>query len=149
MADLGGDRPLARNSTRTGLLSVAMLALAACSSDSGNGPTVNPNIYPAKYKQEIVATLSPLLSDPTHVRNGMISDPALMTVNKEPRYVVCVRFTERDPSTGVYGEPDTRIAYFYAGALNQLVKAKDDQCAAAAYKPFHEMEKMCLVAHCS
>jgi hypothetical protein len=131
------------------LLGVLALALAACSSDSDKGPDVNPNIYPAKYKQEIIATLSQLLSDPTHVRNGLISDPALMTINKEPRYVACVRFTERDPSTGLYGEPDTRIAYFYGGTLNQLVKAVDNQCATAAYKPFHEVEKMCLVEHCS
>ena len=139
---------MARMTACAGLLSVAVLALAACSSDSDKGPIVNPNIYPAKYKQEIIATLTHLLSDPTHVRNGLISDPALVPVNKEPRYVVCVRFTERDPSTGLYGEPDTRIAYFYAGTLNQFVKATDNQCATAAYKPFHEVEKMCLVEHC-
>jgi len=126
-----------------------VLALAACSSDYNKAPSVNPNIYPTKYKQEIVATLRNLLSDPTHVRNGLISDPQLMVTNKEQRYVVCMRFTERDPGTNTYGEPDTRIAYFYAGTLNQLVKAKDGQCATAAFKPFPEVEKMCLVKHCT
>ena len=139
---------MARNAAGVSLLSVLMLALAACSSDYSKVETVNPNIYPAKYKQEIITTLRNDLSDPTHVRNGLISEPALVTVNKEPRYVVCVRFTERDPSTGIYGKPDTRIAYFYGGTLNQLVSAKEDQCASAAFKPFPQVEKMCLAKQC-
>jgi hypothetical protein len=137
-----------RNAAGASLLSALMLALAACSSDSAKGPAVNPNIYPAKYKQQITATLRNILSDPTHVRNGLISDPALTAVNKDQRYTACVRFTERDFRTGQYGEPETRIAYFYGGQLNQLVKAKDDQCVNAAYKPFPEVEKLCLVEKC-
>jgi len=137
-----------RNATGASLLSVLMLAVAACSSDSSKGPAVDPNLYPAKYKQQIITTLRNLLTDPTHVRNGLISDPALTSVNKEPRYVVCVRYTERDLQTKQYGEPETRIAYFYAGDLNQLVRAKDDQCVNAAYKPFPEVEKLCLVEKC-
>jgi hypothetical protein len=137
-----------RNAAGASLLSVLMLAVAACSSDHNKAPPVDPNLYPAKYKQEIVATLSHILSDPTHVRNGLISDPALTLVDKEQRYTACVRFTERNPVTKQYGEPDTRIAYFYGGTLNQLVGAKDDQCATAAYKPFPEVEKLCLVERC-
>ncbi len=111
--------------------------------------TVNPNIYPAKYKQEIIATLRNVLSDPTHVRNALISDPALTPVGKEQRYSVCVRLTERDPYSQQYTEPKTRIAYFFGGPLNQFVKAKDDQCVNAAYKPFPEAEKLCLVKNCA
>ena len=125
------------------------LILAACSSDYDKTPVVNPNIYPAQYKQQIVATLRNILSDPTHVRNGMISDPVLTSVDNDQRYVACVRFTERDLQTKQYGEPDTRIAYFYGGQLNQLVKAKDDQCVNANYRPFPEVEKLCLANKCT
>lgn len=137
-----------RNAAGASLLSVLMLAVAACSSDSDKAPAVDPNLYPTKYKQQIVTTLRNLLSDPTHVRNGLISDPVLTRVNQDQRYTACVRFTERDFQTGQYGEPETRIAYFYGGELNQLVKAKDDQCVNAAYKPFPEVEKLCLVEKC-
>lgn len=137
-----------RNAAGASLLSVLMLALTACSSDTNKGPAVNPNIYPTKYKQQIIATLRRILSDPTHVRNGLISDPALTPVNKEQRYTVCVRYIERDLFSKQYGEPETRIAYFYGGQLNQLVKAKDDQCANAAFKPFPEVEKLCLADKC-
>jgi len=59
-----------------------------------------------------------------------------------------VRYSERNLQTQQYGKPETRIAYFYAGDLNQLVAAKDDQCVNAAYKPFPEVEKLCLVEKC-
>ena len=137
-----------RNAAGASFLSVLMLAVAACSSDSSKAPAVDPNLYPTKYKQQIIATLRSVLSDPTHVRNGLISDPVLTTVNKDQRYTACVRFTERDFRTQQYGEPETRIAYFYAGELNQLVKARDDQCVNAAYRPFPEVEKLCLVEKC-
>ncbi len=126
---------------KAGLLSALTLTLAACSSTGGN--TVDPNIYPTQYKQEIVATLRSLLSDPTHVQGAMLSPPALTQLNKEQRYYACLRFSERNPDTKQYDPPQTRIAYFYAGHLNQLVAAKEDQCVGAAYQPFPEGEKLC------
>jgi hypothetical protein len=139
---------MAKKACNAFLLSALVLTLAACSSDASKVETVNPNIYPTKYKQQIIATLRNLIDDPIHVRNGSISDPLLMPVGNDQRYAVCMRFTERDAQTGQYDTPDTRIAYFFGGDLNQLVKATDDQCAKAAYKPFPEVEKMCLVKHC-
>ena len=139
---------MARNGLGAGVIAALALALAACSSNS-KVVTVNPNIYPAKYKQEIIATLRSVLNDPTHVRNALISDPALTPVGNEQRYAACVRLTERDPYTQQYAGPKTRIAYFFGGSLNQFVTATDDQCAKAAYKPFPEAEKLCLVAKCA
>ena len=130
------------------LLSALMLALAACSSDSGKAVYVNPNIYPAQYRQQIIVTLRSILSDPTHVRNGLITPPVLAPIGNDQRYVSCVRFTERDFQTKQYGAPDTRVAYFYGGELNQLVKAEGDQCAQANYQPFPEIEKLCLADKC-
>ena len=42
-----------------------------------------------------------------------------------------------------------RIAYFYAGHLNQLVVATPEQCAGVAYKPWPELEKYCLAKNCT
>ncbi len=41
-----------------------------------------------------------------------------------------------------------RIAYFYGGHLNQLIEASKEQCGNAAYKPFPELEKVCLGKGC-
>lgn len=138
-----------RKAAGTILFSALVLALAACSSDYTKTPPVNPNIYPTRYKQQIIATLRNILSDPTHVRNGMISDPVLAPIGNDQRYVSCVRFSERDFQTKQYGEPDTRVAYFYGGELNQLVKAEGEQCAQANYKPFPEVERLCLAKKCT
>ena len=43
-----------------------------------------------------------------------------------------------------YAGSTDRIAYFYGGHLNQLVEATKEQCGNAAYKPFPELEKLCL-----
>ncbi len=126
------------------LIAVFAGAVAACT--SSKEVPVDPNLFPANYKQEILDTLSHTLIDPTNIRDASISDPALSTVNKEQRYTSCVRYTARDASRQ-YGAPSVRIAYFYGGHLNQFVEAGKDQCGNAAYKPFPELEKLCLSEH--
>jgi len=134
------------NTARWSLLLLFGLALAACSS-SGKVDEVEPNIVPAKYKQEVIDTLTPLLSDPTNLRDGAISEPALTPVGKETRYTVCVRYNPRDPNKRYMGVVE-RIGYFYGGRLNQLIEATGGQCAKAVYKPFPELEKLCYSAKC-
>ena len=41
------------------------------------------------------------------------------------------------------------VIYFYAGDITQFVKATGDVCAGAAYKPFPEIEKICLGDKCA
>ena len=120
------------------------VTLAACS--SSKEVPVDPNIFPANYKQEILGTLSTTLIDPTNIRNAFVSDPVLTTVDKDQRYAACVRFTPRD-ATRQYGPSVDRIAYFYGGHLNQLVPAAPEQCGKAAYKPFPELERLCKSEH--
>lgn len=124
------------------------MVLTACSSDSGKLVVIDPNIYPTAYKQEIVDTLRHTLADPIHVRGGLISEPALSSVDKDQRYTACVQFQERDIYSKQYSAPENRIAYFYAGHLNQLVKPTGNECARAVYRPFPEVEKMCLAKKC-
>ena len=123
------------------------LALAACSSDKKDAEP-DPNLVPTNYRQEIVDTLLKTLDDPTNIREAVISEPELRVAGQSQRYTVCVRFNARDISKRYTG-PQDRIAYFFAGHLNQLVEATPEQCGRAAYKPFPELEKLCLASKCS
>ena len=98
---------------------------------------------PPNYKQEILDTLTRTLVDPTNIRDAYISDPVLRPVGKDQRYTACVRYNARDANRQYEGSTD-RIAYFFGGHLNQLVEASKEQCGKAAYKPFPELEKLCL-----
>jgi len=129
------------------LLSFFALVAAGCSSGSKT-PEENPNVFPSGYKDEILNTMTTLLDDPTNVRNAYISDPAISTVGKDGRYVVCVRSDSRNAYKEYTGSKD-RIGYFYGGHLNQLVDATKEQCGNAAYKPFPELEKLCQARKCA
>jgi hypothetical protein len=126
--------------------SVIAMVLAACS--SSQTPEPNPNIVPTGYKQEILNSLMSSLDDPTNLRDAYISDPVLTSTGSNQRYTACVRFNARDADHRYTGSTD-RIAYFYAGHLNQLVEASKEQCGNAAYKPFPELEKLCLANKCN
>ena len=126
------------------LMAVIAGALAACS--SSKEVPVDPNLFPADYKKEILDLLSNSLIDPTNIRNASISDPVLATVEKEQRYIVCIRYTPRDAARQYTGSTE-RIAYFYGGHLNQFIEASQGQCSKAAYKPFPELEKLCKSEH--
>ena len=126
------------------LMAVVAAALAACS--SSKEALVDPNVFPAQYKQEIADTLSRTLIDPTNIRDAFVSDPALTPVGKDQRYTACVRYSARNASRQYTGSTD-RIAYFYGGHLNQLVEATKEQCGNAAYKPYPELQALCQSEH--
>lgn len=131
-----------------GSLVIAAAALGACSSTSSS-PDVNPNIFPAQYRQEIMTTLTTELDDPTAIHQASITDPTLRPAGQEQRYIVCMRFDSRDQQRHYTGLTE-RIAYFYAGHLNQLVKTTSpEQCSGTVYKPWPELEKFCLAKTCT
>ena len=139
---------MSRNAMRACLLSgLVALALAACSSDSKKNAEPEPNIFPTNYKNEILDTLPRVLDDPTNVRDAYITEPVLRSTGKDQRYVVCVRANARDINRQYAGSKD-RIAYFFGGHINQLVEATKEQCGNASYKPFPELEKLCLGNKC-
>jgi len=123
------------------------VALAACSNDKKKTDDVDPNLFPADYKNEILFTMTTLLADPTNVRDAYVTEPMLRPVALEQRYVVCVRSDSRNAARHYLGSTD-RIAYFYGGHLNQLVEATKEQCGSAAYRPFPELEKLCQAKKC-
>ncbi|HZP71394.1 MAG TPA: hypothetical protein VFB29_15770 [Pseudolabrys sp.] len=138
---------MARLAASACVLSALMTSLVGCSSSSSKQPEENPNVFPTDYKNEILATMTATLEDPTNVRGAFISDPVLRPAGKEERYVVCVRSDSRNANRHYTGSQD-RIGYFYAGHLNQLVDATKEQCGNAAYKPFPELEKLCQAKKC-
>lgn len=133
------------------------LAVGACSSSSTSSmsswwtpkaPPEEPNKFPANYKQEILLTLPRVLTEPTNIRDGGITDPVLRTTGQQERYAACVRTNSRDAS-GKYTGIEHRLAWFYGGHLNQLVGAKAGECDNAPYKPFPEVEKLCQAKSCA
>ena len=136
-------------SARIALGAAAVLVLASCSSGDylGKPKEPEPNIVPTNYKNEIIMNLKQTLIDPTNVKDAQITDPFLTQGAKDPRYVVCIRSNSRGYHREYLG-PKDRIAYFFAGNLNQLIDAKPEQCAKASYKPFPELEKLCLGVSC-
>jgi len=131
------------------LAAVSALSLAGCGANEylGKPKEVDPNVFPADYKNEILNTLKSVLTDPTNVKDAFISEPALAPGNKDERYTVCVRSNSRGYQREYTGSKD-RIAYFYGGHLNQLLDAKPEQCGKANYKPFPELEKLCMGKSC-
>jgi hypothetical protein len=140
---------MGKNAARLLFLSAMLVALAGCSSWTGKkADDVDPNLFPADYKKEILNTLIRLLDDPTNVHDAGIADPELRPVGQDQRYAVCVRANVRNANRHYTGVTD-RIAYFYGGHLNQLVEDKDGLCAKAVYKPWPELANFCLTKKCT
>jgi hypothetical protein len=132
---------------RRGIVAVLMgLALAACSSveKDYSGPETqggaSVNIFPEKYRAEILAYQRSYLNDPTGIRSAAISQPAVRKVGSVERYVVCVRFNAKQPSGGYPGVRE-HMAIFLAGKLDQMGVTRE-LCKDAAYEPFPELERL-------
>ena len=138
---------MGKRAASLGLLSVVAAAIAACSQPVP--PKTDPNVMPARYKDEIIDSLRVIFNkNETHsITNAVISDPVLRPVGSEQHYTVCVRYTAHGTAFNISGNAE-RIAYFYGGHLTQLVEATKDQCGNAAYKPFPELNAVCLGAAC-
>src|ERR1043165_5264807 len=53
------------------------------------------NLFPERYRDEILAYQRSYLNDPTGIRSAAISQPALRKIGSVERYVVCVRFNAK------------------------------------------------------
>jgi hypothetical protein len=144
MVAMAWKHPMARTAARAWMFLLLAMALAACYTPPKDP---EPNIFPTNYKREVIDTLTPLLDDPTNVRDAFISEPVLRPAGKDERYAVCIRANVRNLARHYTG-PKDRIAYFFGGHLNQLIEATKEQCGNAAYKPFPELEKLCLGSKC-
>jgi hypothetical protein len=131
-------------------------AIAGCSKmpsiggfgGSKSSANVDPTVFPANYKAEIIQALPQLIQDIDRVENPGITDPALGAVGNSQVYFVCVRGSPHVASSGSLGDK-VLIAYFLGGKINQFVPAgNDEHCAKAIYKPFPELASWCRGAAC-
>ena len=139
---------MAKRAATLALLCATGAVLAACAPDKLSA--VDPNVAPTnRYKGEIVETLRALFSknDTTSVSNAVISDPVLRSVAGEQRYVACLRYTAHYADLSMATNTE-RVAYFYGGHVNQLIESTKEQCGNAIYKPFAELNALCLGKGC-
>jgi hypothetical protein len=107
---------------------------------------VKRDVFPAAFKQEIINVIPSIVSERRGIREAYYSDPSLDP--KINTYFSCVRFNARDRA-GEYQGAKEYAAYYYDGHLNQFVIAPPDQCGTAPYKPFPELERLCVGTKCS
>ncbi|HEY2529382.1 MAG TPA: hypothetical protein VGJ20_15770 [Xanthobacteraceae bacterium] len=115
---------------------LAAAAVGGCTASSGPKPAkpaVDPNTYPADYRNQIVSFLVTELTDRADFHGALIAEPALKPVQQSQRYVACVEFNG-------HNEQKNKVAVFLAGEIAQFVDAKPEQCGGAAYQPFKELE---------
>jgi len=137
-----------KSATNLLLLSALAATLAGCLGDKTAEPVAN--VYPKSYKDEIIFTLRNEVfakNETASVSDAFVSDPVLQTTGNTQLYVTCVRYTAHGTAFNLAANA-TRIGYFYGGHLNQLVPASGDECAKAAYKPFPELDKVCVGRGC-
>lgn len=130
------------------LLYAISTAIAACAPDKV--PTVETNVAPtSRYKTEIVDALRLIFAknDTTSISNAAVSDPLLRSISGEQHYISCVRYTAHYATLKMTTTTE-RVAYFYGGHLNQLIEATKEQCGNAAYKPFPELNELCIGKGC-
>lgn len=97
--------------------------------------------FPDNYRAEMLAFMRTYLNNPVGVRDAMMADPVQRTVGGRVRWVTCVRYSERQLD-GTYREPRERAVVFINGRLDRVAQNSGELCAAAAYGPFPDMEKM-------
>jgi|SRR6516164_6572703 hypothetical protein len=110
----------------------ALLATSAGCSQFGKPEQVEPNIYPANYKADLLAYLRKNPDDLVNASATYISTPTLKQLGSESRYFVCMRID------GQNGRKE-KFVVFFSGLINQFVDATTEQCGAAAYQPFPEL----------
>jgi len=104
--------------------------------DSNEAPS-----FPTNYRPEILAFMHTYLNNPVGVRGGQIAEPVQRTVGGRPRYVACLRYSERQ-SDGTYRDPRERAIVFVGGRLDHILGNPSEECAGAVYAAFPELEKM-------
>jgi hypothetical protein len=123
------------------------LLLAACAGDGQNSITytddrgVANQPYPTNYRPELLAFMKTYLNNPVGVKEAAMAEPVQRTVGGRLRYVVCLRYNAKDTGGSYLGLRERAILYVDA-RLDRIVEDASEVCAAAAYAPFPDLEKM-------
>ncbi len=128
--------PASVTAARAGLVAaLAAMLVAGCSNAPKPAATVDPNVFPTNYKQQIAGFLTTMLVDPADFRLSFIAPPVQVQVGGSQHYVVCVQLNG-------HNQHKDKIAIYLAGSITQFVDAPEGQCANAPYEPFKELAAM-------
>jgi hypothetical protein len=105
-------------------------------------PQVDPNLYPAEYKQEIAGFMRSYLANPSRVRDAYVGTPVLKPVAGKPQYVTCVRYNPRSNVDNKYEGNTQNVAIFLTGKVVQFLPDDPQLCAGLAYQRFPELEQL-------
>ena len=137
-----------RRSAKFAAMILLPIVLSACAaSDEGKSITftddrgVSSQPFPRNYRTEVLAFLKTYLNNPVGVRDAVMAEPVERVVGGRQRYVVCLRFSQREADGG-YREPRERALLFVDGRLDRILENAAEPCVGAAYAPFAELEKM-------
>lgn len=128
----------------------AAAALGGCATEVG--PSASElkarwdaeNVYPQRYRQDLLALLRTYLNDPAQIRGASVSQPQLKFIGPGDRYVVCVRYNARDTQGKYQGSKDG-AAIYVGGKLDRFLDMPKDVrelCKEAAFTPFPELERL-------
>jgi hypothetical protein len=110
---------LATRTARTLLachLAAFFLTFAGCSQFGKPEEKPEPNVYPANYKKNLLASLREKSDVLVNASATYISTPALKQFGSESRYFVCLRIDGQNVRK-------EKFVIFYAGLINQFVDA--------------------------
>ncbi len=102
------------------------------------------NVFPAHYKDDLLAFLRTYLNDPTHIKEAQVSEPVRKKMGLGERYIACVRFNARN-TDGRYLGSKEGAAVYVDGKFNRYVteaRAVKDFCKDVPLAPFPELEKL-------
>jgi hypothetical protein len=126
----------------TSLLATSLLAacsgglssLGSFGSKPAPAAVVNPDPYPANYRQQVASVLIMHLTERADFVGAQIAAPALKPVanGQTQHYVVCVLLTGRN-------DRRAKAVVYLEGRPNEFVDATPEQCGGAAYQPFPEL----------
>ena len=127
------DALAARADMRIAMILAATLAAAGCSSNKEKpAVVVDPNTFPADYKNQIASFLSTVLIDRSDYTNSLIGTPTLTQVGGNPHYIVCVQFNG-------HNQHRDKVAIYLGPSITQFIDAQPGECANANYQPFREL----------
>jgi hypothetical protein len=129
-------------------ITLLSIMLSACASSDDSKPItftddrgVSSQPFPRNYRDEVLAFLRTYLNDPVGVRDPMMAEPVERVVGGRQRYVVCLRFSAREPDGG-YREPRERGILFVDGRLDRIIENAAEPCAGVAYAPFADLGRL-------